>query len=243
MRKLVLAVAVGATMVPTLTLADETAVADADPVWTGTVEFGLAASRGNTDSDTLRSRLGLATTNERGRHELGLAFLYGEQDGVESAYRYEAFGKSNLRLGDNHQLFGSARTERDHVAAYEYQTTLALGYGNQVIQTDTTHLGFEIGPGYKWSKRQDVRIHENGAVVRGNMDFGHEFNESTSIYDTFLVEAGEDNTFARNDIGVRVKMTESMALKARVEMRPNTDTLPGRAKTDTLTTVNVTYDF
>ena len=104
MRKLVLAVAVGATMVPTLTLADETAVADADPVWTGTVEFGLAASRGNTDSDTLRSRLGLATTNERGRHELGLAFLYGEQDGVESAYRYEAFGKSNLRLIDGGAL-------------------------------------------------------------------------------------------------------------------------------------------
>ena len=38
-------------------------------------------------------------------------------------------------------------------------------------------------------------------------------------------------------------MTESMALKAGVEMRHNTDTLPGRAKTDTLTTVNVTYDF
>ncbi|GAB2626684.1 DUF481 domain-containing protein [Novilysobacter erysipheiresistens] len=242
MRKLVLAAAIGAAMVPTITLADETTDAD-DAGWTGTVEFGLAASRGNTDSETLRSRLGLATANERGKHEVGLAFLYGEQDGVESAYRYEAFGKSNLRLGDHHQLFGSARTERDHVAAYEYQSTLAFGYGNQVIQTDTTHLGFEIGPGYKWSKRQDVRIHENGAVVRGNMDFGHEFNESTSIYDTFLVEAGEDNTFARNDIGVRVKMTESMALKAGVEMRHNTDALPGRHKTDTLTTVNVTYDF
>ncbi|MGH8084488.1 MAG: DUF481 domain-containing protein [Lysobacter sp.] len=242
MRKYVLAAVIGAAMVPTTTLADETDTA-ADTGWKGTVEFGLAASRGNTDSQTLRSRLGLSTANAQGKHEVGLAFLYGEQDGVESAYRYDAFGKSNLRLGEHHQLFGSARTERDHVAAYEYQTTVAFGYGNQVIQTDTTHLGFEIGPGYKWSKLQDVRIHENGTVVRGNMDFGHEFNELTSVYDTFLVEAGEDNTFVRNDIGMRVKMSESLALKAGVEVRHNTDALPGRHKTDTLTTVNVTYDF
>jgi putative salt-induced outer membrane protein len=244
MQACLLAVAVGATGVPATAAANQAPATEvADTGWKGSVELGLAVSRGNTDSQILRSRLGLARSDERGKHEVGLSFLYGEQDGVESAYRYEAFGRSNRRLGEHHEIFASARTERDHVAAYEYQSTIAFGYGNQVSRSEATQLGFEIGPGYKWSKLQDVRVHENGVVVRGNMDFNHQFNASTSLYDTLLVEAGVTNTFARNDIGVRVKMSESMALRAGVEVRHNTDVLPTRDKTDTVTTVNVTYGF
>ena len=47
----------------------------------------------------------------------------------------------------------------------------------------------------------------------------------------------------RNDIGVLVKMTDALALKAGVETRHNNDVLPGVKKTDTLTTVNVVYGF
>ena len=242
MRKFILATAIGAVMASGALHANEIPNDDANG-WSGNGELGLALSHGNTDSQTLIGKLGLAREDERWKHEVGLAFLYGEQDDIESAYRYEAFGKSHRRFGERRQVFGSARTERDHVAAYEYQSTLAFGYGHEAIKTEATHLDFEIGPGYRWSKLQDVRIHENGGVVRGNMDFGHRFNTSTSVYDTLLVEAGQDNTFVRNDVGVLVKMSDALALKAGVEVRHNTDVLPGIHKTDTLTTVNVSYGF
>ncbi|MBM7092940.1 DUF481 domain-containing protein, partial [Streptomyces sp. S12] len=106
-----------------------------------------------------------------------------------------------------------------------------------------THLTFEVGPGYRWAKLQDLREHKNEAIARGFIDFGHKLTETTSVYNTLLIEAGSDNTYARNDLGLLVKMTDALALKAGVEVRHNTDVLPGTKKTDTLTTMNVVYGF
>lgn len=231
-----------ALTLPTAVFAQQ-ATAEADTGWKGQGELGLAISKGNTDSQTLVGKLGAAHEGALWKNEFGLAFLYGKSDDLESAHRYEAFGTTGRRLGEKSYLFGSLRHERDHFAAYEYQWTGAVGYGYEAIKNDATHLTFEIGPGYRWSKLQDVRVHENEAIVRGYMDFGRKLTATTSIYDTLLVEAGKDNTFAKNDLGVQVAMSDALALKAGLEVRHNTDVLPGVKKTDTLTTVNVVYGF
>lgn len=240
MHKFVLAAAIGAALAAPAALADETTE---DPGWSGNGELGLALSKGNTDSETLIGKLGLVRELAGWRHELGLAFLYGQQDDVESAYRYEVFAKTNGRIGERHSLSGSLRNQRDHYAAYEYQSSIAFGYVHEAIATDTTHLTFEIAPGYRWSKLQGIRVHEDGAIARGFLEFDHRFNDSTSLFDTLLIEAGRNNTFARNDFGVKVKMSDALSLKAGIEVRHNTDVRPGRERTDTLTTVNVAYGF
>jgi len=215
----------------------------ADDSWSGTGELGLAIAKGNSDNQTLNAKLGLAKDAGKWKHTVGAAFLYGKSDGLESARRYEVFGTTGYRLTDRSYLFGSVRNQRDRFAGDEYQWTAAGGYGYEAIKNDTTKLTLEIGPGYRWSKVQDLRIHNNEAIVRGFVDFGHKFNDNTSVYDTLLVEAGSDNTFARNDFGVLVKMSDAMALKAGIEVRHNTDVPVGVKKTDTLTTVSVVYGF
>lgn len=237
MRKLFLAAALSAAIVPLH------AQEAADAGWSGTGELGLAISKGNTDSQTLIGKLALAKETDAWKHAASASFLYGKQDDIESAYRYGLAASTGYRLGERSYLTGSARNERDHFAAYEYQWTAAFGYGYEAIKNDTTHLTFEIGPGYRWAKLQDVRVHENEAILRGSMSFGHQLTETTSVYDTLLIEAGSDNTFARNELGLMVKMTDALALKAGLEVRHNTDALAGTKKTDTLTTINVVYGF
>lgn len=227
---------------PLSAMAEEPA-GDAPPHWSGTGELGLAVSKGNTDSETLVGKLAMGYEDAAWRHAAGASFLYGRSDDVENAYRYEFFADSGYNINDRSYVFGSIRNERDHFASNEYQWTAALGYGYEAIESETTHLTFEIGPGYRWAKLQGVRIHNNEAIVRGTMDFSHQFTATTSLHDALLVEAGSDNTFIRNDIGLKVKMTEALALKAGLETRHNTDVLPGTKKTDTLTTINVAYDF
>lgn len=215
----------------------------AEDSWSGVGELGLAIAKGNSDNQTFNAKLGLAKSTEKWKHDVGAAFLYGKSDGLESARRYEVFGTSGYRLTDRSYLFGAARHQRDHFAGDEYQWTAAGGYGYEAIKSDTTKLTFEIGPGYRWSKVRDLRIHNNEAIARGFMDFGHKFSDTASVYDTLLIEAGSDNTFARNDLGVLVKMNDALALKAGIEVRHNTDVPVGVKKTDTLTTVSVVYGF
>ena len=214
-----------------------------DDRWSGTGELGLAISKGNTDSQTLVGKLGAKRTQGPWTYAAGAAFLQGESDDVESAYRYEAFGSAARDLSAKSYIVGGLRTERDHYASYEYQSVASASYGFRAVDSETTKLTFEVGAGYRWSKLQDLRVHENGVIGRGMMDFKHQFNENVAFYDNLLIESGKDNTFARNDIGVLVKMTDALALKAGVETRHNTDVLPGINKTDTLTTVNVVSGF
>ncbi|MBB1087169.1 DUF481 domain-containing protein [Lysobacter sp. SG-8] len=221
----------------------DAAAAEAPNTWVGTGELGLAISKGNTDSETLVGSLSLGYHGDVWHHGAGASFLYGKSDDEENAYRYEFWAQSGRDLSERSYLLGSIRNERDHFASNEYQWTAAVGYGFRAIDTEATKLLFEVGPGYRWSKLQDVQVHRNEGIVRGTMAFAHQFNDSTSISNDLLVEAGSENTFVRNDLALKVKMTEALALKAGVEVRHNTDVLPDTKKTDTLTTVNVVYDF
>lgn len=241
MRNILIAAAIAANLLPAAVLAQD--AAKADEGWKGQGELGLAIAKGNTDSQTLVGKLDATHEGVVWKNAFGAAFLYGKSDDVESANRYEVYGTTGRRLGERSYLFGSARHERDHFSAHEYQWSAAAGYGYEAIKNDTTHLTFEIGPGYRWSKLQDLREHQNETIVRGWADFGHQLTETTSLFNTLLVEAGSDNTFAKNDLGLQVQMSEALALKAGVQVRHNTDVLPGTKKTDTLTTVNVVYGF
>ncbi len=211
--------------------------------WTGQGEFGFALARGNSDNQTLTARLGLDKETERWKHNLFTLLQQAEADGLESARRYELGGSSGYRFGERSYAFGSLRHERDSYAPTEYQWTAALGYGFEAIKNDDTKLIFEIGPGYRKSKLQGEQIFDNGAVLRGFINFSHKLTETTTLFNELLIESGEDNTFARNTFGLQVQISEAFALKAGFEARHNTDVLPEIKKTDTLTTLNLVYGF
>lgn len=215
----------------------------AEDGWSGTGELGLAIAKGNTDSQTVVGKMALAKEDGLWKHAMRASFLYGKSDEIENARRYELFGSSGRRVSERSHVFASARNERDGFATTEYQWTASVGYGFEAIDNNTTQLVLEIGPGYRWSKAQGVRDHDNGAIVRGGMEFKHQLTDTTALYDTLLIEAGDENTFARNELGLQVKMTDALALKAGFEVRHNTERSEDRRRTDTLTTVNVVYGF
>jgi len=81
-------------------------------------------------------------------------------------------------------------------------------------------------------------------ITRGQLDLRHQLTDNTEVFNTLLVEAGADNTFAQNDLGLSVAMNERLALKAGVQARHNSEVEDADTKrTDTLTTVNLVYTF
>lgn len=223
--------------------------------WTGQGEFGLVLSNGNADNLTLNAKLDFKFEEDQWLYNVyGLA-LRAETSDLETANRYEFGGKAGYKFNERAYMFGSGRYENDDFAPYEYQATLAIGFGYKAIDNDATQLSLEVGPGYRRYQPVDVFIatpapghwvesdSEGDFVGRGFMDFKHKLNDSTSLYDTLLIEGGSDNTFAQNDFGVQVSMSEKFAIKAGFQVRHNTDVIAPIKKTDTLTTVNLVYGF
>ncbi len=228
-----------------------------DAGWSGTGEFGLAMARGNANSDNINGKLAFANEDAQWKHAFYLSALRNKADVVGdfngdgvpetvsqlSANRYEFGLSSALKLNEVSSWVAALRYENDDFAPYEHQTTFSIGYGHTFINSEATTLVTEIGPGYRTARSATTGATENELIARGRLDYKHQISASTTVFDTLLVEAGKDNTFASNELGLAVAINEKLALKAGFDVRHNTDVGPGIKQTDTLTKVNLVYNF
>jgi len=176
-----------------------------------------------------------------------------------TANRYEAGASSGYKLDERSYIVGALRYENDDFSPYEYQAVASIGYGYTVLKNARNELSFEIGPGYKRYRPVDVygpetigdppvpvrhRFDAEGEVVgRGLIAYKHQFSENTSFVNTFLIEAGSNNTFMQNDAGLQVAINKAFALKVGYQIRRNSDVAPGVKKTDQVMTTNLVYNF
>jgi putative salt-induced outer membrane protein len=226
--------------------------------WKGVGEFGLAITGGNTDTQNVNGKLGLVNENDAWKHEFGIGILRSEVSDLRTANRFDIGWTSGYKLSETSYVFGSLRYENDDFGPYDSQAVAALGYGFYPIKTEDTTLLLEAGVGYKDSKPQSFGVGVIGglpviirtvgpsdgeAIFRGKVDFSTKLTETTQLYNTFLIEAGSDNKFMQNDLGIAVKISDAFAVKTGFQLRRNSDVAPGLRKTDRLFTTNLVYSF
>lgn len=218
-----------------------TLAAGAHAQWQPSAELGVVATSGNSDTTSLNGRFGLKGEDADWTHEYHLAALRSESDDELTANRYELGAKSARKLGERSYLGAAVRYENDDFAAFDYQATVALNYGAWLLRDERRSLQLEGGPGVRRARVSDTGEDETSALLRGFGEYKHQLTDSTRFFNTLLVEATGDNTFAQNDIGIAVSINESLALKAAFQVRHNTEVPLGTERTDTLTSVNIVW--
>ena len=221
-------------------LAGASAPALAD--WSGKGELGASFASGNSENESVNAALQMKKEHDQWSHILGFAGNYGNDGSETTAQRWELRGQSNYNFTERAYWFGAARYEDDRFSAYDFQTSLSTGLGYKIIDSERTKLWVQGGPGYRYAELQDTGESEDGLIFRGDIGFEHQLTETTKIVDRFLVEAGSDNTYLQNDLGLEVTITGALGLRVGYQVRHNTDVPAGTEKTDTLTTVGLLYE-
>ena len=211
--------------------------------WSGKGTLGGVLARGNTETETFNANLDVATTVDPWTHKFGASILHTVNDDVTSADRWEVRAETNYALTDRSYLFGTLRYEDDAFTDYSYQATAAAGYGYHLIATDVTKLDVEAGAGFRQTELRLTGESDDDVIARGALNYEHKLTATTLIYDRFLVEAGGSNTFLQNQLGMEVKIADTLALGVDYAVRHNTDVLPGTENTDQVFTVNLVYGF
>ena len=222
--------------------------------WSGKGEAGVVFANGNTDTQNVNAKLDLATTEGSWKHAVGLAAVYANADEVTTGQRWEVFEQSDYNFSPRSFWFGAGRYEDDRFSGFDYQATASTGVGRHFIDSERTKFTGTAGVGYKFFETRDTFddtgtvLLEQGAsdsevVFRGTLDFSNELTNTTKLIDKFLVESGANNTFVQNDLGIQVKISDVLALAAAYSVRHNTDPPLGFGKSDSLTTLNLVYEF
>lgn len=212
--------------------------------WSGKGEFGLVVSRGNSDTETLNLGLQFERKSEKWRNQLRLTALRATDDGDLNAERYTMGYKSGYNFSERSYLFGALRYDQDEFSSNDYQASVSIGYGRQLLDTEAHQLSMELGPGVRRTAPKDpLQPTETNVIARLSGDYAWTISETASLTNVLLVESGSNNTFAENELALNVAINSRFALKLSGAVRHNTDVDPGVEKTDTLTTANLVYKF
>jgi putative salt-induced outer membrane protein len=215
--------------------------------WQGEGELGLVLAHGNTEQETLNAKADVTSESETWKHRVGFSFLRSTSDEELTGDRYELHGQSDYQLSERSYALGSLRYEDDQFSPYTYQAVVSLGYGYKFYDTETVKLETEIGAGYRHAEDRLSRAIESDPILRGGINYEQQVTSNTDIYDKFLVEAGDTNTFFQNEFGIKVAMNKTLALSVAYTIRHNTDVnqdaVPPPEKTDELLTANLVFAF
>jgi putative salt-induced outer membrane protein len=229
-----------------LTVSTPTLAQDAeDPPegWRGTGELGYVKTSGNTDTSSLNLALEFIYEKEKWRHTLGGSMLKSSKDGTTDADRWTARAQSDYKFSEKSYVFASVRHDADKFSGYNPVTSFAGGYGRQLVDTPKHFLLGEIGAGYRLQEVAATGASENGAIVRGRLDYRWTISESTVFGNLFLVESGSDNTYFQNDTSLTVAINKAFGVKLGYQYRHNTEPPARSDSTDQQFTTNLVYNF
>jgi putative salt-induced outer membrane protein len=211
--------------------------------WAGLGELGVVSARGNTETDTVNARVELEFTRERWTNESVVTGVYSRDSGETRASRLVLGNKTSYDMSERSYLLGALRYDRDRFTDYTYQMTASVGYGRYLIDTERHRLRGEVGPGIRHSEFRETGERDDDFIMRGFINYGWTISETAELKNRLLVESSTDNTFTENELSVAVAINDRLALKAGLAVRHNSEVEPGTKNTDTLTTINLVYNF
>ncbi|WP_273023919.1 DUF481 domain-containing protein [Rheinheimera sp.] len=243
----VLALAVIASM---QAQANDTAATD--KVWTTSAELGAITTSGNTVGTSITGKIDAKQELQQWSNQYIFSAFFKEDEKTDdngdkytekSAEKYLISAKAAYKLDNEFdKLFAFGSYTDDEFGAYTEYTTVALGYGTRVYNTEDKYLDVEIGPGYFTGKRSTGET-ENGLIVRGAAAFNWTISESASFAQTLSVEYGDDNTRTISETSLLAKINGSLQMKAAFVVQNDSSVPEGKKSTDTQTSLTLVYSF
>lgn len=223
--------------------------------WDASAELGLLYTSGNTDTQTLRTKLAAARDYENWRHKGVIDYYRAKQEnqttGVTSTTGDKLFisAQSNYKFSPESRssLFVFGSYEEDRFSAYDYQGTIAFGYGARYRYDASLYADYEIGPGYSVNKPIVgglVQDQENSAILRVAGNLVWDVTENSKFTALAASEVGQDNTKTRAEMSISANVNSSLALKFTIAGTHNSFLEdPTKEKLDTETAVTLVYSF
>lgn len=215
----------------------------ADPVM-GKGELGFSNITGNTTSRNLNASLKLDHVLGRWEHGLDLGAIKNTNEGQLEAESYIGDFKSDYFYNHRRYLFGAVRYEEDHFSSFEYQSSITIGFGSRIIESDRVDLDMSIGLGVQKSKENNTTTGSNSeTIIRFGTDYLYQMTDNAQMTEELLIEFGQDNTKTNSTTSLYVYISDEIAVKLSLAIKHNSTATIDTVKTDTQTTVSISYTF
>ncbi|MFA7553975.1 MAG: DUF481 domain-containing protein [Spongiibacteraceae bacterium] len=214
-------------------------------IWTGSLELGYTNTSGNTEETNTVARAGLDREKDQWRYAIDFDAINSESDGERSAEKYFLSNRLAYAYTENNYAFGYAAYDKDRFSGYDYQATLAAGYGRRILNNDTMHWDLEVGPGYRISKAEDEATGEDSEelIIRLFTEYAWHFSDNADFTQSLNVESGSDSTITKSITALKLQVIGSVAVKLSYTIKYSDNVPTDKRHADTETAVTLAYSF
>lgn len=220
--------------------------------WNSEVEFGYQAHSGNSDSESLNSRIDAEYI--KGRHRTSgewkfyLLYKDGEEDKRQSTYS----AQSDYKLSPKTYLYGSFKGVDSRYSAYYKDYTVSGGLGYQFANSEDFLLEVEMGPGFRYQEPNLDEIDDDDiifpdlveeAIFRGKVNSRWQALDNLAFEATMTLVSGHSNTRVDTDASVINAITEDIALKLAYSRQYHDRVPEGLENSDSIFSVNLLFAF
>ena len=214
-----------------------------DEGYAGNVDLGVVRTTGNSETETVN---GEASIIYRVSEPWATGFSIGgfsAKDGDDrTAERYFFNWDNRITIDEKSFWFTNLEYEDDRFSGFDYQAGLFGGYGYEFYRTDDSHFLVGVGAGMRRSKFESGET-EDEAVLRGSLDYRTPISDYAEFTQLLTLDVGEERNIARSESALSAKILEDLSLKIAYVVKYTSDVPPGFEKTDTTTTIGLSYKF
>lgn len=226
---------------------DAPTVAAADPPkpspWSGSLAAGYVRTSGNSDSTSLSARFALNYAGPSWGNQFSASLLNGAKDGITTDERYSVADKVTYNLSDRSYLFGNGSYDNDRFAGIAERYVLTGGYGRHVIATATQTLDLEGGGGFNRTRERGTDEFTYRPIATLGGKYAWKISDNAQFTQTLRTEYASNNIFINPVSELKLTVIGNLFAALDYEIRYNTEVPAETRHTDTITTVNLGYNF
>ncbi|MDE0723991.1 MAG: DUF481 domain-containing protein [Alphaproteobacteria bacterium] len=212
--------------------------------WFGSVEGGFSLSSGNTEKRNLNAKLSGNREGEKWFQKGSMEARTTHEDDTRTEEEYRFKGEVGRKLSDIDYVFASANYVIDPFSSYDWRVDEVVGYGRYFIKEENMTLEGKAAIGGRHSQpNQTGAEREDELVVKPALAFQWNINEALTFGQDLSSTIGNELVVTESLTSLTNKMTDKLSLRANLRAEHTNKVPAGTKKLDTVTSLNVVYDF
>ncbi|MES2607044.1 MAG: DUF481 domain-containing protein, partial [Pseudomonadota bacterium] len=192
--------------------------ADAPPPRETSIAVGYVGTTGNTDTKTFNTEILLTLRSDPWTHNAKFQALAAQENSTSKAERYFLEEKSDYALDAQQYLFGKGSYLDDRFSGYDYQATVAGGYGRYLIRDENLTLEAFGGPGYRQNAISTASS-EGEAILSLGQKLEWTISDSSKFVQSLNSDIGDDLTLTVFEMGLVSQIIDRIATKIAFQAR------------------------
>ncbi len=221
------------------------------PVWSGKAEASYVATSGNSDAKTVGAAAEAAYVPGVWNFKLSLAFIRSEADGVESARTFDGVLRAARKLSPRFEVFAQGSYRENRFAGIDHQWAGDAGGAYQVLTIGGHSLKAEAAIGYIAETRlvaapPPETTDKNFATARAAFEYKWKFSKTAEFTDeaSFTEDLSDSKDWRFTDkLALSAELTTVLAVKLSYARLLMNEPVPGKKKTDTITSAALVAKF